>query len=107
MFCSGLLFWLERCAAILRFRYSFACTALILPLVLILANERSMLAFPLVAGIRIHNAKNIDIAGNHLDGLFNHVISLKERVASALIVDNTFDACGRTCIEAGQEPTTD
>jgi Periplasmic copper-binding protein (NosD) len=58
-------------------------------------------------GIRIHNAKNIDIVGNHLDGLFNHAISLKERVASALIVDNTFEACGRTCIEAGQEPTTD
>lgn len=59
-------------------------------------------------GIRIHNANTVEILGNRFTGdggkgLFNHSISLKEKVAKTFIVGNTFDACGRNCIEPGQQ----
>ena len=62
-------------------------------------------------GLRIHIAENVEIQGNRFTGdggrgMFNHAVSLKEKVGSAFITGNTFDACGRICIETGQEPTT-
>lgn len=59
-------------------------------------------------GIRIHQANNVEMVGNRFTGpggkgLFNHSISLKESVNYALIQGNIFDACGRNCIEPGQQ----
>ena len=36
-------------------------------------------------------------------GLFNHSISLKEKVENTVIIGNIFDYCGRNCIEPGQQ----
>lgn len=62
-------------------------------------------------GLRLYDVKNIDIAGNQFTGnggkgIFNHCISLKEKVGNAIITNNNFDYCGRNCIEPGQEPNT-
>ena len=40
---------------------------------------------------------------NQFGTLFNHAISLKSLVTLATITGNTFEACGRTCIELGQD----
>ena len=62
-------------------------------------------------GLRLHRIHDVEIVGNRFasvsgPGIFNHAISLKERVQSAVIADNSFNACGRACIEAGQEAST-
>lgn len=62
-------------------------------------------------GIRLHRIHDISITDNNLSSsrgpsIYNHDISLKERVGSALIADNFFNTCGRLCIEIGQEATT-
>jgi hypothetical protein len=54
-------------------------------------------------GVRIYSTAAIDVAGNQFGTVFNHAISLKTNVVSATITGNTFNACGRTCIELGQE----
>ena len=52
---------------------------------------------------RIYDARVFEIKRNRFGTMFNHAISLKYSVISALIADNTFGSCGRTCIELGQE----
>jgi hypothetical protein len=54
-------------------------------------------------GVRIYSTATVDIKGNQFGTVFNHAISLKTAVAFASITGNTFNACGRTCIELGQE----
>jgi hypothetical protein len=54
-------------------------------------------------GIRVYDTKTVEIKRNRFATLFNHAISLKYTVASALIADNAFNACGRTCVELGQD----
>ena len=54
-------------------------------------------------GIRVYDTKTVEIKRNRFGTLFNHAISLKYAVASALIADNAFNACGRTCVELGQD----
>lgn len=55
-------------------------------------------------GVRAYGeGTTIQIADNHFTSLFNHAISLKSGVANASITGNTFDSCGRTCMELGQE----
>src|SRR4051794_13075947 len=54
-------------------------------------------------GVRIYSTATVDIKGNQFGTVFNHAISLKTNVVSATITGNTFNACGRTCIELGQE----
>lgn len=57
-------------------------------------------------GVRIYDGEGVRVRGNTFGTVFNHAISLKSgSTTSALIDDNTFNACGRTCIELGQEPT--
>lgn len=57
-------------------------------------------------GIRIYNAGTIDIQKNTFGTLFNHSISTKANVAYTYVSGNTFNKCGRNCIEPGQEPNT-
>lgn len=57
-------------------------------------------------GFRLHIVQDAQIIGNRFDGMFNHAISLKERIPTAVINKNTFNNCGRTCLELGQEPST-
>lgn len=54
-------------------------------------------------GLRVYSTATVDINGNQFGTVFNHAISLKTAVAFASITNNTFNACGRTCIELGQE----
>src|SRR3954453_5519867 len=54
-------------------------------------------------GVRIYSTAAIDVAGNQFGTVLNHAISLKTNVVSATITGNIFNACGRTCIELGQE----
>jgi hypothetical protein len=54
-------------------------------------------------GVRVYSTATVDIKGNQFGTVFNHAISLKTAVAFASITGNTFNACGRTCIELGQE----
>ena len=54
-------------------------------------------------GLRVYDTKSVDIKGNLFGTMFNHAISLKYSVVSASITNNTFDGCGRTCIELGQD----
>ena len=57
-------------------------------------------------GIRIYAASSIEITRNSFSSLFNHAISLKHSTGSAVIAENTFNGCGRICIQLGQEPNT-
>lgn len=57
-------------------------------------------------GVRVYDAKNVYIRGNIFSSVFNHGISLKAGVRNTLIEENTFNSCGRTCINLGQEPNT-
>ena len=54
-------------------------------------------------GIRVYDTKNVEITGNRFGAMFNHAISLKYAVSRALISGNSFNSCGRTCIELGQD----
>jgi hypothetical protein len=53
--------------------------------------------------VRVYSTSSVNIAGNQFGTVFNHAISLKTAVNYASITGNTFNACGRTCIELGQE----
>lgn len=57
-------------------------------------------------GLRVHGPRTekITIVGNLFEGFFNHTISIKDRVASTYIVDNTIVGCGFECIDLGQVP---
>ncbi|MFO1241676.1 MAG: right-handed parallel beta-helix repeat-containing protein [Rickettsiales bacterium] len=57
-------------------------------------------------GIRIYDAGVVDIQKNTFGTLFNHSISAKANVAYTYVSGNTFNKCGRNCIEPGQEPNT-
>ena len=50
-------------------------------------------------GLRIYSVASMDIKGNQFGTVFNHAISLKANVLFAYMTGNTFNACGRTCIE--------
>ena len=54
-------------------------------------------------GVRVYSANEVVIKDNRFGTLFNHAISLKSLVTLATITGNTFNACGRTCIELGQD----
>jgi hypothetical protein len=55
-------------------------------------------------GVRIYgDGTTAEISGNHFSSLFNHAISLKSGASAVNITSNTFDSCGRNCIELGQE----
>ena len=54
-------------------------------------------------GVRVYSASEVVIKDNRFGTLFNHAISLKSLVTLATITGNTFNACGRTCIELGQD----
>jgi hypothetical protein len=56
-------------------------------------------------GLRIYSVASMDIKGNQFGTVFNHAISLKANVLFAYMTRNTFNACGRTCIELGQNTT--
>ncbi|MFL5279609.1 MAG: hypothetical protein ACJ8AW_01065, partial [Rhodopila sp.] len=58
--------------------------------------------------VRVYDTDTVEITGNRFGTTFNHAISLKYSVVSALIADNTFASCGRTCVELGQDsPSSD
>jgi hypothetical protein len=54
-------------------------------------------------GLRVYSTNTISIKGNTFGTMFNHSISLKYSVTYALIENNTFNNCGRTCINLGQD----
>ena len=54
-------------------------------------------------GVRVYDTKYVEIKDNRFGTVFNHAISLKYSVVSALIQGNSFNSCGRTCVELGQE----
>ena len=54
-------------------------------------------------GLRVHTTNSIDVKGNKFGTMFNHAISIKYSVVNSLIEGNTFTACGRNCIDLGQE----
>ena len=57
-------------------------------------------------GVRIYNAGTVDIQKNTFGTLFNHSISMKSNVTYTYVSGNTFNKCGRNCLEPGQEPNT-
>lgn len=57
-------------------------------------------------GIRMYDTGTVDIQKNTFGTLFNHSISTKSNVRYAYVAGNTFNQCGRNCIEPGQEPNT-
>ena len=54
-------------------------------------------------GVRVYSTNEVVVRDNQFGTLFNHAISLKSLVTLATITGNTFEACGRTCIELGQD----
>ena len=54
-------------------------------------------------GLRVYSADQVDVQRNTFGTTFNHAISLKSLVTYATITNNTFNSCGRTCIELGQD----
>lgn len=57
-------------------------------------------------GVRVYDAASVFIRNNIFGSLSNHWISLKWGTGYALIDKNRFNACGRICIQLGQEPNT-
>lgn len=55
-------------------------------------------------GIRLYEASSVYIRSNYFTSMFNHALSFKHTVKYGLVEGNTFDGCGRTCINLGQEP---
>jgi type IV secretory pathway ATPase VirB11/archaellum biosynthesis ATPase len=54
-------------------------------------------------GVRVYDADGVVISGNQFGSLFNHAISFKWGVDNSQILDNTFNGCGRVCIQLAQD----